>query len=235
MWRFDIGGGRNVSQKWICWTGQAMLFRCCGTVIFGWFLVLWGYQSAFQWCLGVRLPRFEAKTTILQATQTSLNCVFIAVSDATFRRQACAKGDSTRDPCGRPGHAVSLLRICHFWLVLNVTFWHRGWEKCVSKMDLLNRPSHAVSLLQNRHFWLVLGVVGVSIGFSMVSGREAATIWGQNHDFAGHPNLIELCFYSSFRRNVLPNLCRCRCRLSFANLSFFWDSFWGSAALGGSP
>ena len=86
----------------------------------------------------MRLPRFEAKTTILQATQTSLNCVFIAVSDATFRRQACAKGDSTRDPCGRPGHAVSLLRICHFWLVL-----------CV---------------------------VGVSIGFSMVSGREAARI-----------------------------------------------------------
>ena len=40
-------------------------------------------------------------------------------------------------------------------------------------MDLLNRPGHAVSLL---HFWLVLGVVGVSIGFSMVSGREAATI-----------------------------------------------------------
>ena len=51
-----------------------------------------------------------------------------------------------------------------------------GWEKCVSKMDLLNRPGHAVSLLRNRHFWLVLGVVGVSIGFSMVSGREAATI-----------------------------------------------------------
>ena len=75
MWRFDIGGGRNVSQKWICWTGQAMLFRCCGTVIFGWFLVLWGYQSAFQWCLGVRLPGFEAKTTILQATQTSF-CLF---------------------------------------------------------------------------------------------------------------------------------------------------------------
>ena len=22
------------------------------------------YQSAFQWCLGVRLPRFEAKTTL---------------------------------------------------------------------------------------------------------------------------------------------------------------------------
>ena len=36
-----------------------MLFRCCGSVIFGWFFVLsWGYQSAFQWCLGVRLPRF---------------------------------------------------------------------------------------------------------------------------------------------------------------------------------
>ena len=42
------------------------------------------------------------------------------------------------------------------------------------------RGGHAVSLLRNRHFWLVLGVVGVSIGFSMVSGREAATIWGQN-------------------------------------------------------
>ena len=227
MWRFDIGGGRNVSQKWICWTGQAMLFRCCGTVIFGWFLVLWGYQSAFQWCLGVRLPRFEAKTTILQATQTSLNCVFIAVSDATFRRQACAKGDSTRDPCGRPGHAVSLLRICHFWLVL-----------CV---------------------------VGVSIGFSMVSGREAARIWGQNHDFAGHPNLIELCFYGSFRRNVSTLGMRERwfnqgsvrptrpCCFAAADLFFlvgslccrgginrlfngvFWDPFWGSAALGGSP
>ena len=46
----------------------------------------------------------------------------------------------------------------------------------MAKIDLLNRPSHAVSLLRNRHFWLVLGVVGVSIGFSMVSGREAATI-----------------------------------------------------------
>ena len=46
----------------------------------------------------------------------------------------------------------------------------------MAKIDLLNRPSHAVSLLRNSHFWLVLGVVGVSIGFSMVSGREAATI-----------------------------------------------------------
>ena len=91
---------------------------------------------------------------------------------------------------------------------------------------------------------------------------------------SGYPNLIELCFYSSFRRNVLKSgicerwfkkgpvrptrpccfaaaelsflndslcfwryphrcfsrgisLCRCRCRLSFANLSFFWDPFWG--------
>ena len=43
-------------------------------------------------------------------------------------------------------------------------------------MDLLNRPGHSVSLLRNRHFSLVLGVVGVSIGFSMVSGREAARI-----------------------------------------------------------
>ena len=43
-------------------------------------------------------------------------------------------------------------------------------------MDLLNEPGHAVSVLRNRHFWLVLGVVGVSVGFSMVSGREAATI-----------------------------------------------------------
>ena len=82
------------------------------------------------------------------------------------------------------------LRRYVFIVVLNVTFWHRGWEKCVAKMDLLNQPGHAVSLLRNRHFWLVLGVVGVSIGFSMVSGREAATIWGQNHDFAGYPNLI---------------------------------------------
>ena len=43
-------------------------------------------------------------------------------------------------------------------------------------MDLWNRSGHAVSPLRNRHFWLVLGVVGVSIGFSTVSGREAATI-----------------------------------------------------------
>ena len=177
-----------------------------------------------------------------------------------------------------------------------------GGGRNVSQKWMWNRSGHAVSPLRNRHFWPVLGVVGVSIGFSTVSGREAATIWGQNHDFAGHPNLIlpfsrvrllkphrycvfschaMFCFYSGFKRDVLtpgvgemclknrfvclknattlqgrlpkppenswrweeksrplhclPNLCRCRCRLSFANLSFFWDSFWGSAALGGSP
>ena len=36
---------------------------CCGGI------------NRFQWCLGVRLPRFEAKTTMLQATQTSF-CLF---------------------------------------------------------------------------------------------------------------------------------------------------------------
>ena len=48
-------------------------------------------------------------------------------------------------------------------------------EMCL-KNRFVERASHAVSLLRNRHFWLVLGVVGVAIGFSMVSGREAATI-----------------------------------------------------------
>ena len=30
-------------RKWPAWIDQAMLFRCCGTVIFGWFFVWWGY------------------------------------------------------------------------------------------------------------------------------------------------------------------------------------------------
>ena len=121
-----------MSQKWVRWTGQAMLFPC---------FEAWFSDAAIA-IVDSEPPKCEPNLRFncfpcniyhlpLPSRETCLTNGFVAAA----RLFPCRSSLDARPRCV-------------FIVVLNATFWHRGWKKCVSKMGPWNRPGHAVSL-----FW----------------------------------------------------------------------------------
>ena len=132
-----------MSQKWVRWTGQAMLFPCFEAWI----------SDARIAIVDSRPPKCEPN---LRFNCFPCNIYHLPLpSRETWLENASQKwvrcsGQAMLFPCRS---SLDARPRCVFIVVLNATFWHRGWKKCVSKMGLLNRPGHAVSL-----FWgLVFG------------------------------------------------------------------------------
>ena len=121
--------------------------------------------------------------------------------------------------------------------------WHRADAKGGLKSAPVDLSGHAVSLLRCFVFWAAK-TLGFYCGFKRNVWHRADATRGLKSapvDLSGHAVSLLRC--SVFGRlsgvpapKPEPSLWwSLYGSFSFANLGFFWNPFWGSAALGGSP